>query len=134
MTFVTMISFAIGGPAISIFRLTNDNMEVDSVPYPFLSYTIWIVFGIVVSVLFLNFLVRSPACSYVGISELHSEVFFIIKVGLAVDDVQDLRKRSDRMRMKSMVGRIHRVKHFQVLYITLFMSFISSRFSCVCAF
>ena len=61
VTFVTMISFAIGGPAISIFRLTNDNMDVDSVPYPFLSYTMWIVFGIVVSVLFLNFLV-SPTC------------------------------------------------------------------------
>ena len=57
VTFVTMISFAIGGPAISIFRLANDDTEVDSVPNPFLSYTIWIVFGIVVSVLFLNFLV-----------------------------------------------------------------------------
>ena len=61
MTFVTMISLAIGGPEISMLRLTNDDTDVDSVPYPFLSYTMWIVFGIVVSVLFLNFLV-SPTC------------------------------------------------------------------------
>ena len=57
MTFVTMFSFAIGGPSISIFRFTNDDTDVESVPYPFLSYTLWIIFGVVVSVLFLNFLV-----------------------------------------------------------------------------
>ena len=66
MTFVTMISLAIGGPEISILRLTNDDTDVDSVPYPFLSYTMWIVFGIVVSVLFLNFLV-SPIFMWVFI-------------------------------------------------------------------
>ena len=57
MTFVTMISLAIGGPEISMLRLSNDDTDVDSLPYPFLSYTLWILFGIVVSVLFLNFLV-----------------------------------------------------------------------------
>lgn len=58
VTFVTMISFAISSPDMSIFRLANDDTAIDTIPYPILSYTIWITFGIVMSVLFLNFLVR----------------------------------------------------------------------------
>ena len=58
MTFVTMISYVIGGPDISIFRLTNDNTKVQEIPYPVLSYSVWITFGFIMSVLFLNFLVK----------------------------------------------------------------------------
>ncbi len=52
-----MVSYAIGSPDISIFRLSNDDTEVDTIPYPGISYVIWIVAGVVVSVLFLNLLV-----------------------------------------------------------------------------
>jgi transient receptor potential cation channel subfamily A protein 1 len=97
VTFVTMFSFAIGGPSISIFRLTNDDTDVESVPYPFLSYTLWIIFGVVVSVLFLNFL-----------------------VGLAVDDVQELRKQSDRRQMKSMINLHKQVESLVILMYTFF--------------
>ena len=62
VTFVTMISFAISSPDISIFRLSNDNTKVDTIPYPALSYLIWIIFGIIMSVLFLNFLVKRLLC------------------------------------------------------------------------
>ena len=57
VAFVEVISYAIGGPDNSIFRLSNDDTAVETIPYPVLSYVIWIVFGIIVSVLFLNFLV-----------------------------------------------------------------------------
>ena len=57
VAFVEVIAFAIGGPDISIFRLANDDTTAETIPYPFLSYIIWIVSGIFVSVLFLNFLV-----------------------------------------------------------------------------
>ena len=57
VTFVTMISFAISTPDISIFRLANDDTREESIPYPVLSFIIWIIFGVIMSVLFLNFLV-----------------------------------------------------------------------------
>ena len=57
VAFVEAISFAIGSPDISIFRLANDDTTVETIPYPGLSYIIWITFGIIVSVLFFNFLV-----------------------------------------------------------------------------
>ena len=59
VAFVEAISFAIGSPDISIFRLSNDDTRVDTIPYPVLSYIIWVIFGIIMSVLFLNFLVSS---------------------------------------------------------------------------
>ena len=52
-----VIGFTISSPDISIFRLANDDTKVETIPFPFISYVIWIVFGIVMSVLFLNFLV-----------------------------------------------------------------------------
>ena len=57
VTFVTMISYAIDGPDNSIFRLSNDDTVVENIPYPVVSYFIWITFGVIMSVLFLNFLV-----------------------------------------------------------------------------
>ena len=57
MTFVTMVSYVITSPDISIFRLSNDDAVMAAIPYPQLSYFIWILFGVIMSVLFLNFLV-----------------------------------------------------------------------------
>ena len=57
VAFVEVISYAIGGPDNSIFRLASDNTTVETIPYPGLSCIIWITFGIIVSVLFFNFLV-----------------------------------------------------------------------------
>ena len=57
VTFVTMISFAIDGPDISIFGLSNDNTKVYTNPYPVVAYLIWITFALIMSILFLNFLV-----------------------------------------------------------------------------
>ena len=55
-----MISYAIGSPDISIFRLSNDDTKVEPIPYPGLSYSIWVVFAVIMSVLFLNLLVSFP--------------------------------------------------------------------------
>ena len=71
VTFVTMISFAINGPDVSVIKLYNicekdtDTLaigedtddDIDSVPYPIIAHIIWIVFAAVVSFLFITFLV-----------------------------------------------------------------------------
>lgn len=57
VTFVQLISFAISSPDISVFRLSNDDTNVKSIPYPGLSYIIWAVFAVIMSILFLNLLV-----------------------------------------------------------------------------
>ena len=61
VTFVHMISYAIASPDISIFRLSNDDTRVETIPYLGLSYIIWIIFAVVMSVLFLNLLVSPSA-------------------------------------------------------------------------
>ena len=53
-----MIIYAIGIPDIRVFRLSNDDPELEKIPYPELSFIIWLVFAIIMSVLFLNLLVR----------------------------------------------------------------------------
>ena len=58
ITMVDTISQAIGSPDFTIFQLYNDETSRNSVPYPVLSITIWIVFGVCISVLFITFLVR----------------------------------------------------------------------------
>ena len=52
-----MISYTIGGPDVSIFRLSNDNSTAEPISYPGMSYLTWVVFAVVMSVLFLNLLV-----------------------------------------------------------------------------
>ena len=57
VTFVQTIAMTVGGPDLSIFRLSNDDEITDPIPFPFISYLLWVVFVVVMSVLFLNFLV-----------------------------------------------------------------------------
>ena len=57
-TMVWTLSQAIGSPDFTVFRLFNDETHRNKVPYLILSITIWIVFGVCISVLFITFLVR----------------------------------------------------------------------------
>ena len=69
ITLVHMIIYAIGIPDVRIFRLSNDNPDLDKIPYPELSYALWLVFAIIMSVLFLNLLV-----SYATFLHVHSRL------------------------------------------------------------
>ena len=53
---MTVVSFAINGPDIGILRLSGCAEET-SIPYPALAHIIWIVLGIIISVLFLSLIV-----------------------------------------------------------------------------
>ena len=61
---MTIISYAINGPAVDVIELYQEDADDDdpdndeeSVPFPILSRIIWITFGAVVSFLFITFLV-----------------------------------------------------------------------------
>jgi hypothetical protein len=95
VTFVTMISFAINGPDVSVVKLYNlcekdtDTLaigedtddDIDSVPYPIIAHIIWIVFAAVVSFLFITFL-----------------------VGLVVHDVTEMQKKAAKKRNILMIN------------------------------
>ena len=69
-----MISYTVGGPDVSIFRLSNDNSTADPIPYPALSYLTWVVFAVIMSVLFLNLLVSVLCLAY----EMYAVIYVMI--------------------------------------------------------
>ena len=71
----------------NIFRLSPDQEE--GIPYKRTAYTLWIVFVIVMPILLANMLVNSSyylCCCY--------EYCYCFKVGLAVDDIEKIRREA----------------------------------------
>ena len=63
---MTIVSFAINGPDIGILRLSGCAEET-SIPYPVLAHILWIVLGIIISVLFLTLIVSSKTHVSIGL-------------------------------------------------------------------
>ena len=71
---MSIVVYMAGGPDSSLFRLENEGSgNFDDIPFPVVSYIFWIIFIVIMSILFINFLVRSESLIVHVVNHVHAD-------------------------------------------------------------